>query len=339
MKDILETLYSATLRESRPHRRVSLPSAEDIYSHCVSLTKDEPHSFDRKLDRIVTSRSLGFPIMFLLLSLCIFWLTMAGANYPSAALSSLFSFLGEHIREVLDELSVPAVLISVLMDGLYTTLTWVISVMLPPMAIFFPLFTLLEDFGYLPRIAFNLDHAFRCCGAHGKQSLTMCMGFGCNACGVTGCRIIESPRERLIAVLTNSFVPCNGRFPALIAIILIFFVPGASYMSSLEARSYPRVFYSFQHFHHSDHFQDTFRDRAERRSLFFCVGTAALQKTENNKYHRSFDAGSNCLCPGESCHDFCSFWSRHMAAGQYRDGRYVACLTDVRKRSIPSAVS
>ncbi|MEE0746720.1 MAG: ferrous iron transporter B [Anaerovoracaceae bacterium] len=247
MKDILETLYSATLRESRPHRRVSLPSAEDIYSHCVSLTKNEPHSFDRKLDRIVTSRSLGFPIMFLLL-LLIFWLTMAGANYPSAALSSLFSFLGEHIREVLDELSVPAVLISVLMDGLYTTLTWVISVMLPPMAIFFPLFTLLEDFGYLPRIAFNLDHAFRCCGAHGKQSLTMCMGFGCNACGVTGCRIIESPRERLIAVLTNSFVPCNGRFPALIAIILIFFVPGASYMSSLAAGAILAFFIVFSIF-------------------------------------------------------------------------------------------
>ena len=134
------------------------------------------------------------------------------------------------------------------MDGLYTTLTWVISVMLPPMAIFFPLFTLLEDFGYLPRIAFNLDHAFKCCGAHGKQSLTMCMGFGCNACGVTGCRIIESPRERLIAVLTNSFVPCNGRFPALIAIILIFFVPGASYMSSLAAGAILAFFIVFSIF-------------------------------------------------------------------------------------------
>ena len=121
------------------------------------------------------------------------------------------------------------------MDGLYKTVTWVIAVMLPPMAIFFPLFTLLEDFGYLPRVAFNLDEAFRRCGAHGKQSLTMCMGFGCNACGVTGCRIIESPRERLIAILTNSFVPCNGRFPTLMAMILIFFIPAASPVRTLAA--------------------------------------------------------------------------------------------------------
>ena len=121
------------------------------------------------------------------------------------------------------------------MDGLYKTVSWVIAVMLPPMAIFFPLFTLLEDFGYLPRVAFNLDGAFRRCGAHGKQSLTMCMGFGCNACGVTGCRIIESPRERLIAILTNSFVPCNGRFPTLMAMILIFFIPAASPVRTLAA--------------------------------------------------------------------------------------------------------
>lgn len=241
---LLETLYRFTPRKNQPSRLASFSSIEDVYDRCVTLTKDDPHSFDRNLDRIVTSKVLGFPIMFLLL-LLVFWLTMVGANYPSEALSAMFSSLGDRIREVLAALSAPATLISVLMDGLYTTLTWVISVMLPPMAIFFPLFTLLEDFGYLPRIAFNLDHAFKRCGAHGKQSLTMCMGFGCNACGVTGCRIIESPRERLIAILTNSFVPCNGRFPTLIAVILIFFVSGSSSASSLKAGAILALFIVF----------------------------------------------------------------------------------------------
>lgn len=207
---------------------------DEIFRQCVTSCSPEPHDFDRKLDKIVTSRIFGFPLMFILL-LLIFWLTMTGANYPSSVLSSFFSMLEEHIRTFLEDLSVPSAVTSLLMDGLYTTLTWVISVMLPPMAIFFPLFTLLEDLGYLPRIAFNLDSAFRRCGAHGKQSLTMCMGFGCNACGVMGCRIIESPRERLIAILTNVFVPCNGRFPTLIAIILIFFVAGFTSMKSLAA--------------------------------------------------------------------------------------------------------
>lgn len=207
---------------------------DDIFRQCVTSCRPEPHSLDRKLDKIVTSRIFGFPLMFILL-LLVFWLTMTGANYPSSALSSFFSMLEEHIRTLLEDISSPAAVTSLLMDGLYTTLTWVISVMLPPMAIFFPLFTLLEDLGYLPRIAFNLDSAFRRCGAHGKQSLTMCMGFGCNACGVMGCRIIESPRERLIAILTNVFVPCNGRFPTLIAIILIFFAAGFTSMKSLAA--------------------------------------------------------------------------------------------------------
>jgi len=171
----------------------------------------------------------------LLLLLIIFWLTMTGANYPSAALSSFFGFVEAHIRHFLSDLSLPDAAVSMLMDGLYTTLTWVISVMLPPMAIFFPLFTILEDLGYLPRIAFNLDSVFRRCGAHGKQALTMCMGLGCNACGVTGCRIIDSPRERLIAILTNCFVPCNGRFPALVAMIIIFLAAGFSSFSSLAS--------------------------------------------------------------------------------------------------------
>ena len=201
-----------------------LPDTSCIYSQCVNLRSSEPHITDRKIDRIVTSKLLGFPIMIMML-IIIFWLTMSGANYPSAALSSLFAWTGEKIRYFLNCISLSPAIVSLIMDGIYTTLTWVISVMLPPMAIFFPLFTILEDSGYLPRIAFNLDNAFKSCGAHGKQALTMCMGFGCNACGVTGCRIIESPRERLIAVLTNCFVPCNGRFPALITLILIFLAP------------------------------------------------------------------------------------------------------------------
>ena len=211
-----------------------LPDTSRIYSQCVNLRSSEPHITDRKIDRIVTSKLLGFPIMIMML-IIIFWLTMSGANYPSAALSSLFAWTGEKIRYFLNCISLSPAIVSLIMDGIYTTLTWVISVMLPPMAIFFPLFTILEDSGYLPRIAFNLDNAFKSCGAHGKQALTMCMGFGCNACGVTGCRIIESPRERLIAVLTNCFVPCNGRFPALITLILIFLAPAFGAFSSVMA--------------------------------------------------------------------------------------------------------
>ena len=159
----------------------------------------------------------------ILLFFIIFWITIAGANAPSALLSDgLFSLI-EPAKSLFNSISFPAWLVGLLVDGMYKTLAWVVSVMLPPMAIFFPLFTLLEDLGYLPRIAFNLDNFFRKANAHGKQALTMCMGFGCNACGVTGCRIIDSPRERLIAVLTNNFVPCNGRFPTLIAVITMFF--------------------------------------------------------------------------------------------------------------------
>lgn len=230
---LLDTLYTFSPRESESVSENEF-DIDYIYDQCVTLKRQQPHSFDRKLDRIVTSKALGFPIMILLL-LIIFWLTMAGANYPSAALSSMFGALDDKIRVLLETISTPDIIVSILMDGLYTTLTWVISVMLPPMAIFFPLFTLLEDFGYLPRVAFNLDNAFKKCGAHGKQSLTMCMGFGCNACGIMGCRIIDSPRERLIAIITNNFVPCNGRFPSLIAIILIFFVSGSASFGTLKA--------------------------------------------------------------------------------------------------------
>ena len=153
----------------------------------------------------------------------VFWLTIIGANYPSQILSDGLFWLEGIINEFLTSISFPVVLRNLLVEGVYRTLAWVISVMLPPMAIFFPLFSLLEDLGYLPRIAFNLDNFFKKACAHGKQALTMCMGFGCNAAGVVGCRIIDSPRERLIAIITNSFVPCNGRFPTIITTITIFF--------------------------------------------------------------------------------------------------------------------
>lgn len=193
-------------------------------------------SRDRKIDRVLTSPLTGFPIMLLML-LGIFWLTITGANYPSQLLSEGLFWLGDRIRDRFIYLGSPDWLTGLICDGMYRTLAWVVAVMLPPMAIFFPLFTLLEDLGYLPRVAFNLDRCFQSCGACGKQALTTCMGFGCNAAGVVGCRIIDSPRERLIAMLTNSFVPCNGRLPMLISLITMFFVGaagglGASVLSS-----------------------------------------------------------------------------------------------------------
>ena len=165
----------------------------------------------------------------------ILWLTMAGANVPSELLAGLLFSWQEPLRGLLQGLGAPWWMEGALVDGVYRTVAWVVSVMLPPMAIFFPLFTLLEDAGYLPRVAFNLDHFFQKSGAHGRQALTMCMGLGCNACGVMGCRIIQSPRERLIAILTNAFVPCNGRFPTLIALISMFFVTGTGLWSSLAS--------------------------------------------------------------------------------------------------------
>ncbi len=206
--------------------------ANDIYNECVSSSSD-CNRRDRKIDKLLTSKATGIPVMLLLFAL-IFYITIVGANYPSEWLSKLFNHIGIWLESVMS--GAPQILSDILLKGMYKTLTWVISVMLPPMAIFFPLFTLLEDSGYLPRIAFNLDKFFKKACAHGKQSLTMCMGFGCNACGVTGCRIIDSPRERLIAIVTNSLVPCNGRFPTLISIITMFFVGSKiGFLSSLTS--------------------------------------------------------------------------------------------------------
>lgn len=182
----------------------------------------EAYSLDLKIDKIVTSRWLGFPIMFLLLAV-VFWITVAGANYPSALIASfLIDTIHPLLKHAAASISMPWWLDGVLIDGAYLSMAWVVSVMLPPMAIFFPLFTLLEDLGYLPRVAFNMDSLFRKAGAHGKQALTMSMGFGCNAAGVIAARVIDSPRERLIAIITNNFSLCNGRWPTQILIATIF---------------------------------------------------------------------------------------------------------------------
>ncbi len=201
----------------------------------VVTKKSQKSGGDEKIDRILTGKFTAYPIMLVMLAF-IFWLTITAANYPSALLSSLFEKGYLWLVSLLSGWGAPVWLTGVLADGLYRVLSWVVAVMLPPMAIFFPLFTLMEDLGYLPRIAYNLDGAFKRCNACGKQALTMCMGFGCNAAGVVGCRIIDSPRERLLAILTNSLVPCNGRFPALIAIITVFFIGASSgFMSSLAS--------------------------------------------------------------------------------------------------------
>ena len=195
--------------------------AEVLCKDAVVFRDKDYISKERKIDKILTNKYTAIPTMFLFLVI-IFFLTIRLANYPSELLFAGFNFIGEQLNHLFVNLGVSEFWIGLLLDGGYKVLTWVIAVMLPPMAIFFPLFTILEDLGVLPRIAFNMDGVLKRCGACGKQSLTMCMGFGCNACGVTGARIIDSPRERLLAILTNSFVPCNGRFPTIIAIITMF---------------------------------------------------------------------------------------------------------------------
>lgn len=204
--DIVSAIYSA---------------AQSIAKRAVTRNSDTPPKWQKTLDDILTSRALGIPFMLALLA-GVFWLTLEGANTPSQALANVLFHFEDMLSRWAKAFQVPAWLHGILVQGMYRTTAWVVSVMLPPMAIFFPMFTLLEDLGYLPRVAFNLDNLFRRCGAHGKQALTMSMGFGCNAAGVIACRIIESPRERLIAILTNSLVPCNGRFPTLCTLSMLF---------------------------------------------------------------------------------------------------------------------
>ncbi len=209
-------------------------TAEDIAEVVVSSDNKNHNETDCKIDRVLTSKMFGIPIMIFLLG-TIFWITIEGANLPSDMLANALFWIENKLTIFFYSLGTPKLIHDILILGIYRTLAWVISVMLPPMAIFFPLFTLLEDLGYLPRVAFNLDHYFKKACAHGKQALTMCMGFGCNAAGVIACRIIDSPRERLIAIITNNFVPCNGRFPILIAIATIFIASGSGYLSHIMA--------------------------------------------------------------------------------------------------------
>ncbi|MCK9223176.1 MAG: ferrous iron transport protein B [Limnochordia bacterium] len=204
---------------------VLVKEAESIARLVVTFKKHDYDLLDRRIDGILTSRKFGIPIMIGLLGI-VFWLTIEGANYPSKLLADGFSWLEEQLTVFTQNVGAPPWFQGIFILGMFRTLAWVISVMLPPMAIFFPLFTLLEDLGYLPRVAFNLDNFFKRACAHGKQALTMCMGFGCNAAGVISCRIIDSPRERLIGIITNNFVPCNGRFPTLIVLASIFLAGG-----------------------------------------------------------------------------------------------------------------
>ncbi len=203
---------------------------EGIYADAAQIVSDtvqvdnskKRFRLDRQIDKVVTSKTFGFPIMFLILA-TVLWLTIIGANYPSSLLAELLlDNLHPMLKSGATAIGLPWWLDGFLIDGVYLAVAWVIAVMLPPMAIFFPLFTLLEDFGYLPRVAFNLDNLFKKSGAHGKQALTMSMGFGCNAAGVVATRIIDSPRERLIAIITNNFSLCNGRWPTQILIATIF---------------------------------------------------------------------------------------------------------------------
>ncbi|HCT64889.1 MAG TPA: ferrous iron transporter B [Lachnospiraceae bacterium] len=201
----------------------TLKRAKNIADAVVSNGKAK--DFQSMADSIVLSKKFGIPIMLLLLGL-IFWITIVGANYPSSLLMNMFAATNEMLKELLE--NTPYWVSGILVDGMFKTASWVVAVMLPPMAIFFPLFTFLEDVGFLPRIAFNLDGLFKRADAHGKQVLTMMMGFGCNAAGVTSARIIETPRERIIAILTNNFVPCNGRFPTIILLVSVFIARGTS---------------------------------------------------------------------------------------------------------------
>lgn len=219
----IETIQNSEVKTEPKSVEVICEEATRIAKNVIRLPKENPMARDRKIDKVISGRISAYPVMLVLL-LFVFWLTIRGANFPSEILAALFFRIEEYLRVLLS--GAPLWLSGLLLDGAWRVTSTVISVMLPPMAIFFPLFTFLEDAGFLPRIAFNVDRCFRKCHACGKQALSMCMGFGCNAAGVIGCRIMDSPRERLIAILTNSLVPCNGRFPTLIAILTMFFAAG-----------------------------------------------------------------------------------------------------------------
>ncbi len=220
IRNALAALETSTCGFERRVARQNIEKSASICRDCVRAPRSYADG-DRRVDRILSSKVFGLPILLLLFGF-LFWLTAAGANYPSQLLMQLFTYLEGELSALLTSLGAPEALRALLAEGAFRTTGWVVAVMLPPMAIFFPLFTLLEDVGFLPRLAFNVDRCFRRSQSCGKQALTMCMGIGCNACGVTGCRIIESRRERACAIVTNAFMPCNGRFPILIALLSMF---------------------------------------------------------------------------------------------------------------------
>lgn len=216
---------------TRKITKALLDRASEISTKTVNSLPSKKERREQRLDKILLGKYTSIPVMLLMLGV-VLWITIAGSNYPSDFLRSTFDTFEIWLADSLVSIGVSQIVVSFLVNGILRVLLWVVAVMLPPMAIFFPLFAFLEDFGILPRIAFNLDGAFEKCGACGKQALTTCMGFGCNAVGVTGCRIIDSPRERLVAIITNSLTPCNGRFPLLIAIISMFFC-SSSFMAAV----------------------------------------------------------------------------------------------------------
>ncbi len=234
LNELKKSSFDIASGKTKTYKTINLTKSDDyslrieqIYNQCTNIcsscikSNNEEHSSNKnRIDKIMTNKITGLPIMLILLCL-IFWITIVGANFISEYLSLLFNYIKGVLYSLFTTFNLNDVISDFLINGVFTTLSWVVAVMLPPMAIFFPLFSLLEDSGYLPRIAFNLDSCFYKVGAHGKQSLTMAMGFGCNSCGVIGCRIIDSQREKNIAIITNSFIPCNGKLPTLIAITSI----------------------------------------------------------------------------------------------------------------------
>ena len=225
LKELLEKIENFKIRKRKKEKKKSIEKINElskkITDKVVTFNDLNYRKKERKIDRILTSKLTGIPIMIIFL-LIIFYLTISLSNYPSTLLYKVFSIISNYLFKVANNLNINPIITSIFLNGIYKTTTWVVSVMLPPMCIFFPIFAILEEYGILPRIAFNLDKVFQKCNSCGKQALTMCMGFGCNAVGVTSSRIIDSKKERLIAILTNNFVPCNGRFPTIIAIITMF---------------------------------------------------------------------------------------------------------------------
>ncbi len=250
--------------------------AESICKDVCTFENENYSNKDRKIDKILTSKKFGIPIMIAFLAL-IFWITIVGANYPSQVLFTIFSWIQDKLIIGAKLINLPEWFSNMIILGVYQTLTWVISVMLPPMAIFFPLFTFLEDLGYLPRIAFNMDGFFKKCCCSGKQMITMCMGFGCNAAGCVGCRIIDSPRERLIAILTNSFVPCNRKIPNLdIYRYNIYCWRDTRNWSIIHFYFFCYISSYIRNFLNTYNFKNTIKNNFKRNAFFFCTRIATI---------------------------------------------------------------